>query len=366
MRYLALSFALLLLSCNRDPLGADQLRLPLVNSIELAPESLVSYSRHVPLGQADPMLLGRDAEYQSRILLKFGLSDSSLDSVAALKLILHPGSGTLMPFVCRPCSTPWTSEAATWRMADEENPWAIPGGDYWEIDLCRDTLGSESLVAELDIRHLDTLVRKSYGLILLPLDTGFCSIKSTGAISTAPRLRLTFLDSTSRNYTVIDDCHIMDTISVRAHPYELYVGSGVAFRTWLYFNLESIPAAATIARADLCFLPQVMYRRRETLGFGCHRLTEPYRPREKNAGFRQAADARTIFVPADTTDTIVRLDLRGLLQHWTAHPDSNFGLLITAEPEYAAPWRVRLPRIGPAGLRLRIEYVLPPEDRFHR
>lgn len=366
MKKVALPFILVLVACDRNPLGADQLERPPVRSFELTPESLAAYSRYVPLGMADPMLLCRDAEYQSRVLLKFTLKDSALDSITAIDLVIHSNPNRPLSFVCRPCSTPWNSDAATWRMADDENQWNLPGGDFWNIELCRDTIDAESTIANLNLRHLDTLVHHSYGLILIPLDTGFCSIKSTSSSTTAPRLSLTFLDGRRRTYTVIEDCHIMDTIAIRSYPHELYVGSGVAFRTWLRFGLESIPTEATIARADLVFRPTVLYRRQETLHFGCHRLTEPYRPRERNAAYRAAADARTIFVPNNTTDTLVRLDLRSLVQYWNTNPDSNFGLLIMAEPEYSFPWRTKLPRTGPNAPRLLIEYLLPPKDRFSR
>lgn len=366
MRRITLLLTLTLTACNRSPIGADQLEQPPVHYLQLTPDSLAAYSRYIPLGMADPLLLCSDDEYQSRALLKFAIKDSALDSIAAVDLILHASSEGLLPFVCRPCSTPWSSDAATWRMADDENQWNLPGGDFWDIELCRGTIGPESTIASLGIRYVDTLVRRSYGLILIPLDTGFCGIKSTGSSATAPRLRLTFLDGNHRIYAVAEDCHIMDTIAVRMQPSDLCVGSGVAFRTWLRFDLDSIPTEATIARADLVFRPTILYSRQETLHFGCHRLTEPYRPRERNAAYRTAADARTIFVTGSVTDTLVRLDLRSLVQWWNTNPDSNFGLLIMAEPEYSFPWRARLSRTGRSAPRLLIEYLFPPKDRFSR
>ncbi|MEO0073770.1 MAG: hypothetical protein ABIK43_03830 [candidate division WOR-3 bacterium] len=366
MKKLALALLLTLVACNRNPLGADHVEQPPVRALELVPDSITAYSRYVPLGVADQLLLCHDQEYQSRVLLKFAIKDSALDSISSADLILHAGPGNKLLFACRPCSTPWRADAATWRMADDENQWNLPGGDYWNIELCRDTIGPESTVVALNLQYIDTLVRHSYGLILIPLDTGFCGIKSTGSSATAPRLQLTFSNGRRRAYSVAEDCHIMDTLAVRAYPHELYVGSGLAFRTWMRFSLDSIPLEATIVRADLVFKPTLLYRRQETLHFGCHRLTEPYRPREKNAAYRIAADARSIFLAGDVPDTLVRLDIRSLIQYWNTNPDSNFGLLVMAEPEYAFPWRVKLPRAGRSAPRLLVEYVLPPKDRLLR
>ena len=54
----------------------------------------------------------------------------------------------------------------------------------------------------------------------------------------------------------------------------------------------------------------------------------------------------------------------GTHQFWTANPDSNLGLYIIAEPEYARMFRLRVPTSGPDAPRLEVFYNLPPEDRF--
>jgi hypothetical protein len=367
MRRFALLALLLAAACNTSPVGFGGLeRVPDARSHELPADSLAGYAKYVALGAAGELLLGRDDQYEARCLLQVSIPDSALDSVAGLQLILHPVDSTAMTFVCRPCSTPWVEGSVNWKMADSQSQWMTPGGDYWPFELARDTLGADSLTLNLDVRYVDTLVRRSYGVMLLPLDTGFARIHAASSGKTAPRLKLTFLDGTTRNYTITSDVHIMDTLQVRTSPLDLLVGPGVAFRTWVRFDIESIPREATVAKAELSFRPRVLYRRLDTLGFGAHHLTEPFQPKGKNASYQTAADARTVLPIADTTDSIVKLDVARLVQFWTAHPDSNFGLVIMSEPEYSRPWRVKLPRAGEDAPRLRVQYVLPPQDRFFR
>jgi hypothetical protein len=58
------------------------------------------------------------------------------------------------------------------------------------------------------------------------------------------------------------------------------------------------------------------------------------------------------------------IDIHRLVQYWTANPDSNFGLYITAEPEWTRIFRLRVPGSGADAPRLDILYALPPAGRF--
>lgn len=366
MRRLLLA-ALLGMACNTLPVGYDGLqRTPDVRVLEFQPETLVGYAKHVPLGSSSQLVLGRDAEYVSRVLLHFTISDSAIDSITGVQLTLHPLDSVPMFFTCWPCSTPWSEYSVTWRMPDSESQWQTPGGDRWPLELTRDTLLNDSLVLSLDLRYLDTLAHRSYGVLLLPRDTGFARINTGASTKTAPRLKIVYSDGGSRTRDITTEAHISDTLSVRFGPHDALVGSTVAFRTYARFGCDSLPTEATIVRAELRFRPRVLYRRQDTLGIGVHRLTAPPGPNIRNALFRSAADARTILLVSDTTDSLVRLDMRDLVQFWTAHPDSNFGLLLMSEPEYSLPWRIRIPRSGADAPRLIVQYAMPPSDRFFR
>jgi hypothetical protein len=138
----------------------------------------------------------------------------------------------------------------------------------------------------------------------------------------------------------------------------------------LRFDIDSIPTAATIARAELSFRPDVRYRRAESLPIGVHRLTESFAVKGLHAKYDAIASATTTLIPASEADSVVLLDIRTLVQYWTTGRDStgrdttNEGMLLIAEPEWSRQFRIRVPRTGPGAPRLRIEYVMPPEDRF--
>uniref|UniRef100_A0A7C4GBZ3 DNRLRE domain-containing protein n=1 Tax=candidate division WOR-3 bacterium TaxID=2052148 RepID=A0A7C4GBZ3_UNCW3 len=368
MNRLILLLALAACACDRLPIGFDQLeRVPAAASTTLFPDSLDSYVKYVPLGSAADMLLGRDEWFESRALFRFNLSDSALDSVLSVQLVLFPRDSTPMGFVCRPCSTAWSGAAANWRMADSSTQWLEPGGDYWQLTLCQDTFRGDSLVLELNRSYLDTLVRHSWGVFLFPLDTGFVRVASSSDSRRLPRLILTYHGGIKRTYNSIDDTHIMDTLRLRANPGDLLVGSGVACRTWLRFNIDSIPTEATIARAELRFRPRVLYRRSDTLPVGARRLTESYAVKGRNAAMHNASSGYMLYTPGDSSPE-VRIDVHSLIQDWKTRPDSvmNHGLVVVAEPEYTHLFRLRLPRTGSDAPRLEIDYVLPPKDRLAR
>ncbi|MEO0025151.1 MAG: DNRLRE domain-containing protein [candidate division WOR-3 bacterium] len=359
---------LLLLACNTLPVGFDQLTtLPESGMLELVPDSLDCYSRHIPLGYADWLLLGRDEQYESRVLLKFPLKDSALDSVTGVRLILHPLDSTPVTLVCRACSTEWTTAAVTWLLADSATRWLTPGGDLWEFTLGTATLTRESTVVELDRSRLTLLVQKSSGIMLLPTDTGFAAITNMTDAKAGPKLVFHYADGKERIYYATGDAHIVDTLNIRSQLTDLLIGASFAFRTYLKFRLDTLPPEVTILRAQLLFTPRTIYRRSDTLKLGVHRLTESYQLRNRHAGYEENAAATTAYIPV-AQDTMVSLDITTLVQNWVSHPDSfpNHGLLITAEPEWQRPFRLKLSRSGNTAPQLKIQYILPPPDRFSR
>lgn len=363
------SFLLLVLvaACNTLPVGEDGIgRIPRTDSLIILPDSGTGIARHAVLGAADTMILGRDGNYVSRVLISFALPDSALDSITRAELILHPADSTRMRFVCHPCSVEWSAGAATWRVADSATQWLNPGGDYYSEEACRGVLAGDSLVIELGLGILPRLIREAYGIILLPLDTGFVRLSSGFTIAGAPRIRLYWGAERKETRTInaTEDAHIIDTIGIGAGPGYRAVGSGFSFRTWLRFNLDSIPPEATVARADLRFLPPIEYRRGDTIELGVRRLLEPLDARGGNPRFVDAPSARLRYIVGPDSVPIAAIDMHRLVQYWTANPDSNFGLFLVAEPEWTSLFRLRVPVSGPSSPRLDVLYALPPPGRF--
>jgi hypothetical protein len=389
---LASASFLLATSCNTLPVGYDQLRDRVTGAADttLVADSAAGYLRYVPLGGSSMLYLGRDTSYQSRVVVRFSIPDTmSLDSITSFQLVLHQ-SDTLarMNFICRPCSSEWLENGVSWQMSDSFNHWMNPGGDFLPDTVATGTIAGDSITIDFKYAGLDSAhraaIRKS-GIGIFPQDTGIVAVYSGAAAATAPRLRVTYTNKgkeTKRVISDIADASLIDTIATRSNPLDLLVGSGVAFRAWLKFTIDSIPPEATIARADLKFRPETKYHRTDTIVLAIHRLTESFTEKGANARFEAVPiDSASYFVPADS-DSVVTIDIRSLVQFWTTYPDTlwtnhaypdtlrpsdtlrNYGLLINAAPEWSPLFRLRIPRSGPNAPRLEIQYVLPPEDRF--
>ena len=372
----ALVVILLVCSCNTLPVGYDQLRDRVTGASDttLVPDSAAGYARYVPLGGSSMLYLGHDTSYQSRIVVRFSIPDTMiLDSITSFQLVLHQ-SDTLarMGFICRPCSLEWAENGVSWQMSDSSNHWISLGGDFLSDTVAAGTMAGDSITIDFKYVGLDSTHRaaiRSSGIGIFPQDTGIVAIYSGASAATAPRLRVTYTNkgkATSRVISDISDASLIDTIATHANPLDLLVGSGVAFRTWLWFALDSIPAEATIARADLKFRPEMKYHRADTIVLGVHRLIDSYGEKADNARFEETpSGSASYYVPADS-DTVVTIDIRSLVQLWTSRSDTlrNYGLLIEAAPEWSPLFRFRIPHTGPNAPRLEIQYALPPEDRF--
>jgi hypothetical protein len=378
MRRLAWFSLLGLVACNTAPVGFDQLRgrVPAARDTIMAPDSIASYARYVPLSPADRLFLGSDGYYVARALIRFPLPDTlGLDTVSSVQLVLHPVDSTRMSFVCRPCSTAWDSAFATWLMADDAIHWYSPGGDFWPDSIAGSVLTGDTLKVDLRYAELDSTVRaaiRQQGILLFPRDTGLAAIWSVGAsASLKPSIRVNYRSGKNpQTFTATVATTLIDTLPNTIRSGDLLIGPGVALRTWMRFRVDSIPEAATIARAELEFRPDVEYRRSDSLPIAAHGLVQSFADKGAYALYDPLAAASLYYVPASDTDSIIHMDIRGLVQSWTSNRDStgrdtaNYGLLIMAEPEWSEPFRIRVPRTGPGAPRLTIEYVMPPEDRF--
>jgi hypothetical protein len=276
-----------------------------------------------------------------------------------------------MSFICRPCSSEWVENGVSWQMADSFNHWLTPGGDFLRDTLATGTMAGDSAMFDFRYVGLDSARRatiRNCGFGIFPQDTGIVAIYS-GAnppTATSPRLRVTYTNKGKQTTRVINDVADASLIDTDTAHYDLLVGSGVAFRTWLSFNIDSIPAEATIAKAELRFKPETKYHRTDTIVLGIHRLTDSYIEKGANARYENLPSSFARYVVPADSDTAVTIDIRSLVQLWTSRSDTipNHGLLITSSPEWSELFRFRIPRSGPNAPRLNIQYVLPPEDRF--
>ena len=380
--------SLVIFACNTLPVGYDQLRDRVTGAADttLVPDKVSSYARYVPLGGSSLLYLGKDAAYVSRLIIQFSVLDTmNLDSITSFQLVLHqPDTLMTMGFICRPCSSEWAESGVSWQMADSSNHWLTPGGDFLRETLAAGTMKGDSSMFDFRYVEFDSARKatiRNCGIGIFPQDTGIVAIYSGSSTTTAPRLRVTYTNKGKQTTRVVNDVADASLIDTDTAHYDLLVGSGVSFRTWLSFNIDSIPRNATIARADLKFRPETKYHRTDTIALGASRLKESFALKGVNARYESLPSATaSYYVPADS-DSAITIDIRSVVQAWvnypetlwtshpspdTAPPDSlrNFGLVLTAAPEWSPLFRLRIPQSGPNAPRLDIQYVLPPEDRF--
>lgn len=362
-----LIITVVILRCDKTPVGYDELERDISNPEfnEFRPTNRFCYGKYVPLGDANYFVLGKNQEYEARILMQFPFPDTTinLDSVSSARLVLYPKRYENISFKVHPIQTSseWKENNATWKRMDEAVPWMADGGDYYPTVLAEGALTSDSCVITLNRNKLDTIVNHCNGLIIVPEQSvqSFATINSRNISSKAPKIVFQFLNNTTKTYTPTQDCHIIDTLDLVLLPTELWVGSGFPFRTMLKFNLDTIPENVTIASAELSINIQSHYSISDTLSIGIWKLKES--TFDAYTSFADIISNQTQFIVS--TDTIVTFDIRRIVQSWNSKPDSNFGILLSVYPENYEISRIKI-KTGSYMPKLKVGYILPPKGRF--
>jgi len=372
--FIVLFIAIFILGCDKTPVGYDELGRDISNPvfIEFRSSSRYCYGKYIPLGTADYIVLGRNSEYESRVLIQFPLVDSALGQVTSAKLILYPKRHRNIGFSVHPIakSSEWKENNATWIRMDEAVPWISDGGDFYPIDVKQQaTVTSDSWVIELNRNKLDTLVNHSYGMILIPdsSDQDFATVYSKSNSNKSPKIVLQYSNIT-KTYLSMQDCHIIDTLNLNLLPLDLWVGAGFVFRTMCKFNLDTIPDNVTIAYAELVLPVQSHASISDTFDIAVSKILEPIYPNYPHqTRYADNISSKTQYLAA--TDTVVILDVRKIVQFWNKYngensqPDSNFGVLVSVYPENYEISRVQL-KTGSIKPYLKIGYIMPPSRRY--
>jgi hypothetical protein len=367
---LLLLVSTLFIKCDRTPVGYDELGREISEPIfnNFRPVNHFCYGKYIPLGAADYLVLGRNTEYESRILLQFPIDTVTTTGITGIKLILYPKRFSTVSFTLHLINkeSEWVENTTTWDRAYEGQPWTTNGGDYHSQVLQSATLTSDSCIIPISATSslLDSLQNYSNGIILIPTSTNdsFATINSKSVSSKAPRLVFEY-SSTKRNFTPSQDCHIINAINLAPQPYiDYWIGAGYPFRTMLKFNLDTIPSYVTIAYAELVLPIQSQYSFSDSIDVGVRQILKILNP-----GFSQFDSiAVNIWVPATrivSTDTIIVFDIRKAVQFWITKPDSNFGIQVSGYPENYEINRIKF-KTGNIGPYLKIGYILPPKGRF--
>lgn len=353
-------------SCSQDPVGFDELgrgREPLVVFPVIAGNQ-DAYGEHIALGLGDNFICGTDRSYEARVIMQFELTDSLADSLDSLKLVLYNHEALTDSFVAFSIylvTASWNEYQATWMMAKSDTRWLTPGGEYDSTAIGQGRFGAESTV--VDLYAVRSLLADSthYGILLIPEENGFAAIYSSNNTSKGPKLVLTKKDGEEQEMSSIQDSYFVNSKLGDVPDGQLWVGSGYAYRSYLRFNLDSLPALVRITSAELSVRITTIVAAAETLALEVHRVEEEWDG--KYTEYTATAVARKQFTQEDT---VVVFDIRSLVQSWADDSTTNYGLLITAWPEYDQISRIELYPAADSARRPRLmcSYIEPPKPRF--
>jgi hypothetical protein len=360
-----LLLTLIILSCNQSPVGFDQLGRNLGEPVsnEFNYTASACYEKYVPNGASPNLILGKNQEYESRVLVLFPLEDSLLDSLTEVRLVLFTETQKSIPFNIYTISVEWQESGVTWVRTDSAGYWLNPGGDFSPTVIGNGTITADSTVISLNLNHIDSLVRNGHGIILIPQDTGFAFLYSSEATSSKQPKVVYQYAKKNRIFTGSADASIIDTVNLQLGRNDRWIGSGFAFHTYLKFNVDTIPEAATIATAELTLHPAnsfILTDTSDTVEIGVHRLLAPYQE-GITPNFYSGISAYAHFT---STDTVIQIDLKNLVQFWSLNQDSNFGFILNGYPEYSNIFRIELKTDLANRPQLKAGYFFPPEGRF--
>jgi hypothetical protein len=346
---------LILVSCNELPVGEDELRLrgefdPQFLSLSIF--STFTEYKNVNTGTSYNLVLGKNAEYESRVLLQFDFPDSTYQGLDEIKLILNINgdfTNDTVAFSLHLMDEAFSESEADWTRRNLDVQWDIPGGDY-RVDSIRYGIAQgDSIVLYFNYLELAEIQAAS-GMIIIPRDTGFCHLQSKDGGS-AGRIILKKNETTIPAF-VEADCHIIT--GPEPSLLEDWIGSGFVYRDFVKFNYDPLLDSSLAVYAELSFRCAEYFSHRDSIEIGVRELTEPFSTFDTPTGPLIALKKIAV------GDTLVTIDIVKHAQHLIEHPDSNFGFYIGISPETYDISRVKLVR---GSHRLNIGYIMPPEPR---
>ncbi len=345
----------ILVSCNEFPVGEDELRLrgefdP--QFLALSIFSTFTEYQNVNTGRASNLALGKNAEYESRVLLRFDFPDSTYQGLDEIKLILKIDgdfkNDTVM-FSLHLMDDEFSESEANWDRKSFDEWWNTPGGDY-DVDSIRSGIThGDSILLYFNYIELAEIQAAS-GMIMIPRDTGFCYLESReGGSGGGIVLKK---NDTTIVASVEADCYIV----TGPEPPFLgdWIGSGLVYRDFVKFNYDSLLDSTMAVYAELSFKCEEYFSHRDSIEIGVRELIEPFSTFDTPTGPLIALKKIAV------GDTLVTIDIVRHAQRLIEHPDSNFGFYIGISPETYDISRMKVVR---GSHNLNIGYIVPPEPR---
>lgn len=346
---------LVFIACNELPVGEDELRLRGDFDTEFTDLSVFSTfteSKGLNNGTASNLAFGLNAEYESRVLLRFDFPDSTYTGLDEIKMIMSIDgdySNDTIAFSIHLMDEEFNETEADWTHRNLDESWLTPGSDFHADSIRYGVAQGDSIVLYFNYLELAEIQAAS-GVIIIPRDTGFCYLDSREGGSGA-RIIL------EKNETTIPisleaDCYI---VTGPEHSlFDDWIGSGYVFRDYAKFNYDSLLDGSVAVYAELTFRCAEYFSPLDSIKIGVRMLKEPFINFNTPAGPLIAIERKAV------GDTLVTLDIVRYVQRMIEYPDSNFGFYICIDPETDFISRVKLVR---GSHHLTVGYVIPPEPR---
>jgi len=358
MKHTILLFFLLLLfiGCNELPLGEDELNVRgdfNVQEVVLERDnSLTEFNRYFTVGTSRNLMIGKNNEYESRILLDFSFPDTSYSGLDEIKLILKRNiifDRDTVEFSVHLLSGSFDESTANWYQRTSNEWWDSAGGDFTLDSLCLVTAVHDSIVIHFNYNELEA-IQAAEGIILVPQDTGFVYFNARESGVYPEFIIVKNDDETS--FTLEGDCSII----TGPEPFyiENWIGSGFPLRNYVKFHFDPILQDKKAIYAELTFAVTQGFAYRDTIEVGVRQLLEPFDDFNTSIGPYIALDQY------DRDDTLISLDIVKHIQHLIDHPDSNFGVFVILAPENYDIARLR---IQDQSHTLKVGYIDPPDER---
>ncbi|MEO0088971.1 MAG: hypothetical protein ABIK56_00360 [candidate division WOR-3 bacterium] len=351
------------LTCNINEVGKEGIRERVGEDslVFLNPAESEKIGKFYPCGGSQGLFLGKNDFYECRILLNF-LLDTSFKNSENIKLILYPNSKyfSSVRFNIYPLILEWNENEVTWKLASANIRWVNYGGDYQNILLGEGEVKEDSTIIELNSRYFDTLFQTNCGIILIPQNSTerFVSFYSRTEMK-PPKI---YLKKNGKDTTIylVANAYIVDTLFEISKDY-LSIGSGYPFFSYLKFDLAKIPKEATIITADLFLYPEIdsSYFPFDTNEIAILKLTKNYSVYKENTSYE--IFKRTLFLKKDS---IIKIDIKNLINFWRNKPDSNFGLFVSLYPFASYPRFLLLKNQDEKAPKVEVFYFLKPKERL--
>ena len=355
MRNIFMFFALLALACNKLPVGGEELESRGRFDAKVADldfNASLTESKYIPLGTSLNLIVGKGSGYESHIILKFQFTDSLTQGADTIEIILFRNTDfdrDTIHYSMHLLTSSFNEAEATWQRRTVNDGWTTPGGDYNPDSFAMVSARSDTDIIYINYNEL-LAIKNSYGVILIPRDSGFAYYKARES-GTYAQIRMV-------KNGVVETIPISVDMHLVTGPTPFYtdnwIGAGMVYHNYVKFDLDTVLLGQRAVYAELTFRVGAYLAHRDSISLGIRTLLKPL------TGFDTKTTSLAALQKIDPGDTLVSMDIIDYVQRIIDYPDSNFGFFIAISPDnYDISWL----KVMSGTYRLKVGYIEPPGGR---